>query len=72
MVKEFEGLKIKCQAAGHILGSAYIEFDVKRESGKRRPERVNFSGYVFAPYSPFLSAPKPLYRAGYLDIIVNG
>lgn len=52
-------LKAKFQVAGHILGSAYVEFDVK-ESGNKKSERVIFSGDLGAPKSP--------YRADYLVI----
>ena len=53
-------LKAKFRVAGHILGSAYIEFDV----GGRR---VTFSGDLGAPYAPLLPAPKSPYRS---DILV--
>jgi metallo-beta-lactamase family protein len=46
--------------AGHILGSAYIEFDVAAT-------RVLFSGDLGAPYTPLLQAPKSPYKA---DILV--
>lgn len=69
--KEAETLKAKFQIAGHILGSAYVEFDVK-ESNKsvknKKSERVIFSGDLGAPYSPLLPAPKSPYRADYLVI----
>lgn len=65
-------LKAKFQVAGHILGSAYVEFDVKeldvKESGNKKSERVVFSGDLGAPYSPLLPAPKSPYRADYLVI----
>ncbi len=54
-----EGInKTKCRfrVAGHILGSAYLEFDWQGE-------RVVFSGDLGAPYTPLLPAPKPPYRA---------
>lgn len=46
----------------HILGSAYIEFDIDKK------ERVIFSGDLGAPYSPLLPAPKSPYRADVLVI----
>lgn len=55
-------LKAKFHVAGHILGSAYIEFDVNKK------ERVIFSGDLGAPYSPLLPAPNPPYRADVLVI----
>lgn len=48
------------RVAGHILGSAYVEFDAQGE-------RVLFSGDLGAPYSPLLPAPKSPYKA---DIVV--
>lgn len=57
---EISGFKAKFRVAGHILGSAYIEFDV----GGRR---VTFSGDLGAPYAPLLPAPKSPYRS---DILV--
>jgi metallo-beta-lactamase family protein len=47
--------------AGHILGSAYLEFGLGSE-------RVVFSGDLGAPYSPLLSAPKAPYKADCLVI----
>ena len=47
--------------AGHILGSAYVEFNVGGE-------RVVFSGDLGAPYSPLLASPKSPYRADCLVI----
>jgi metallo-beta-lactamase family protein len=57
--------KIKFQPAGHILGSAYIEIDVKPVSAVR--QRVVFSGDLGATYSPLLASPKSPYKA---DIVV--
>lgn len=56
-----DDLKVRYQQAGHILGSAYIEFQY-------RGERVIFSGDLGAPYSPLLSAPKSPWRADRLVI----
>ena len=53
-------LRIKLHEAGHILGSAYIECDLK--SGNER-ERITFSGDLGAPYSPLISAPRSPYRS---------
>ena len=51
-------VRVRLKRAGHILGSAYVEVDVReRESG--RSERVLFSGDLGAPYAPLLPAPKP-------------
>lgn len=56
-------LQIKFNPAGHILGSAYIECDV-RHAGQRR--RVVFSGDLGGPYTPLLPAPKSPYQADML------
>jgi len=57
--------KVKFQPAGHILGSAYIEIDVKPAGDKSK--RVVFSGDLGATYSPLLASPKSPYKA---DIVV--
>jgi metallo-beta-lactamase family protein len=57
-------LKLKLSPAGHILGSAYVEFDLR--DGARR-ERVLFSGDLGAPWTPLLPAPQPPYGA---DVVV--
>jgi len=56
------GLRVKLQPAGHILGSAYVEFDI----GQPR-QRIVFSGDLGAPYTPLLPAPKAPYAA---DVLV--
>jgi metallo-beta-lactamase family protein len=63
-------LKAKFKVAGHILGSAYIEFDVRGldEEGLKANKRVIFSGDLGAPYSPLLPAPKSPYRCDELVI----
>ncbi|WP_346014677.1 MBL fold metallo-hydrolase [Thiocystis violacea] len=58
------GLRIRLQPAGHILGSAYVECDL-RQGGQTT--RVLFSGDLGAPYTPLLPAPKSPYRA---DVVV--
>ncbi|PKG37510.1 MBL fold metallo-hydrolase [Psychromonas sp. Urea-02u-13] len=58
-------VKVKCQPAGHILGSAYIEIDIKPTEQKSK--RVVFSGDLGATYSPLLASPKSPYKA---DIVV--
>lgn len=58
--------KIKFQAAGHILGSAYIEIDVNTvDNGSKR---IVFSGDLGATYSPLLASPKSPYKADLLVI----
>ena len=59
-------VKVKFQPAGHIIGSAYIEVDVKE--GKQKSQRVIFSGDLGATYTPLLPAPKSPYRADVLVI----
>ena len=52
--------KVKFQPAGHILGSAYIEVDIKPDSA--RAKRVVFSGDLGATYSPLLASLKALIK----------
>jgi len=59
--------KVRLQRAGHILGSAYVEFDLHyRHTGQKR--RILFSGDLGAPHAPLLPAPQPPYRADTLVI----
>lgn len=58
--------RIRLQRAGHILGSAYVEFHLAYPmTGKKT--RVVFSGDLGAPHAPLLPAPKSPYGA---DILV--
>ncbi len=58
--------RIRLQRAGHILGSAYVEIDLKYpRTGATK--RIVFSGDLGAPHAPILVPPKPPYRA---DIVV--
>ncbi len=57
--------KIKFQPAGHILGSSYIEIDIKPVIEKAK--RIVFSGDLGATYSPLLASPKSPYKA---DVVV--
>lgn len=64
-------LRVRMQRAGHILGSAYLEFDV--ESTPLAPlaqvrRRVVFSGDLGAPHAPILPEPKPPERCDTLVI----
>lgn len=59
---EAHGLRLRLQPAGHILGSAYVEF----QCGAAGP-RVVFSGDLGAPYAPLLPAPKAPFAA---DVVV--
>jgi len=53
-------LSIKLKPAGHILGSAYIECDIRSEQ-RGHAQKVIFSGDLGAPYAPLLPAPKSPY-----------
>ena len=53
-------LKVKFAQAGHILGSAYVEVNVKQN---RENHRILFSGDLGAPYTPLLPAPSSPYGA---------
>jgi len=57
--------KVKFKPAGHILGSAYVEFDV---AAGRDKERIVFSGDLGACYTPLLPAPVPPYGCDTLVI----
>ncbi len=52
--------RFRLQPAGHILGSAYIEYDLPNQ------ERVVFSGDLGSCDTPLLPDPKPPERADYL------
>lgn len=54
--------RVRFQRAGHILGSAWVEFDVHYPKEKRK-KRIIFSGDLGAPYAPILPAPDIPYRA---------
>lgn len=58
--------QVKFHRAGHILGSAYVEFAVGK--AVRGSKRIIFSGDLGAPYSPLLPAPKSPYRCDELVI----
>ena len=62
--------KARFQVAGHILGSAYVEFDILDASHVKNKgsHRVVFSGDLGAPHSPLLSEPKSPVRADTLVI----
>ena len=59
-------LRIRFQRAGHILGSAWVECDVKYLQQKRS-RRIIFSGDLGAPHAPLLSPPDTPYAA---DVVV--
>jgi Cft2 family RNA processing exonuclease len=53
-------LKVKFKPAGHIMGSCYIEVDVKKAD---HHERTVFSGDLGAPYAPLLPASHQVYTS---------
>jgi metallo-beta-lactamase family protein len=59
-------VRTRLQRAGHILGSAYVEFDVKYRAGENK--RIIFSGDLGAPHAPILPAPRSPYKADVLVI----
>ncbi len=63
------GLRLRLQPAGHILGSAYVEFDLRLGAGRTAASRrrVVFSGDLGAPWTPLLASPRPPLRA---DVVV--
>jgi len=62
-----DGLQIRLQRAGHILGSAYVECALSANAaGTARDQRVVFSGDLGAPNTPLLPAPQPPERADLL------
>jgi metallo-beta-lactamase family protein len=64
---EASHIRAKFSPAGHILGSAYIEFDIRGSAARKKSKRILFSGDLGAPYTPLLPAPKSPYSA---DIVV--
>lgn len=59
--------RVRLQRAVHILGSAYVEFDLAHsETGEKK--RVVFSGGLGAPHAPLLPAPMAPYGADILFI----
>lgn len=59
-VNTIKGLRVRYKPAGHILGSAYIEFEYRVDNKK---ETILFSGDLGAPYAPLLPAPEAPWRA---------
>ncbi len=68
--------KAKFSAAGHILGSAYVEIELSNDSveqaklncDQKANHRVVFSGDLGATHTPLLANPKSPYRADTLVI----
>ncbi|WP_335340059.1 MBL fold metallo-hydrolase [Sedimenticola selenatireducens] len=65
-----QGVSVKLHPAGHILGSAYVEFKVESSSMEnalaKRNHRVVFFGDLGASHTPLLPAPRPPWRADLL------
>lgn len=59
-------LEVKLRAAGHILGSVYVECKVT-PPGSSQAARLIFSGDLGAPYAPLIPAPRSPYQA---DLVV--
>ncbi|MEB0043669.1 MBL fold metallo-hydrolase [Pseudomonas sp. MH10] len=57
--------RVRLQRAGHILGSAYVEFDVEYPI-EQRAKRIVFSGDLGSSHMPFLPSPKSPERADLL------
>lgn len=69
--QDFLQLRVRLQKAGHILGSAYVELELKTRAstnGSWHSHVTVFSGDLGAPHSPLLPAPKAPYRADTLII----
>ncbi len=59
-------VRVKLQPAGHILGSAYVEIDLR--TTQKKATRITFSGDLGPPYTPLLNAPKSPYQSDVLVI----
>lgn len=55
-------IRVRLQRAGHILGSAYVECDVRYPS-EQRDRRIVFSGDLGSSHNPILRNPEPPARA---------
>ncbi|MBN8486306.1 MAG: MBL fold metallo-hydrolase [Burkholderiales bacterium] len=59
-------LRVRLQQAGHILGSAYVELDLRE--GSEPPQRTLFSGDLGSTDTPLLPDPAP--ARGGADVLV--
>ncbi|QQX81826.1 MBL fold metallo-hydrolase [Shewanella sp. KX20019] len=68
--KSYNQAKAKFRAAGHILGSAYVETELFNSftNKSKNNHRVVFSGDLGATHTPLLASPKSPYRADTLVI----
>ena len=64
------GCFVKLKPAGHILGSAYLEFKCSYPQipKQQKTQKIVFSGDLGAPYAPLLTAPKSPYSCDSLVI----
>src|SRR5690606_2198717 len=60
--------RVRLQRAGHILGSAYVEFDLTYPAGNTN-KRIVFSGDLGAPHAPLLRPPMAPERADILVLV---
>lgn len=63
-----DALRVRLQPAGHILGSAYAEFDVALPTRGERARRIVFSGDLGPPDTPLLPDVQPPEAADVLVI----
>src|SRR5690554_4739575 len=62
------GYRLRLRNAGHIMGSAYVEFEaVDAVAAGELPQRVLFSGDLGCKNTPLLTDPTPL---EYADVLV--
>lgn len=72
--RRYTQAKAKFRAAGHILGSAYVEIELfddattLKKAKHNANHRVVFSGDLGATHTPLLASPKSPYRADTLVI----
>lgn len=64
VIEDTPGLRIRLQPAGHILGSAYVECEVRARDDT---QRILFSGDLGPPETPLLPDPTPPEHA---DVVV--
>lgn len=63
------GWRLKLHPAGHILGSAYVEIQLRDQLAASAPDRkwhIVFSGDLGAPHTALLPAPSAPWRADHL------
>lgn len=64
-----DGIQVCFREAGHILGSAIIEFKIRNlESGEKRETKIVFSGDLGNQYEPIIRPPAIIKDADYLIV----